>query len=244
MLKPFKFTHVLYEDGDALGFIFAIVSLLPVCVLAPARRVLAAPTDLFPTHSIVLVGLFTLFVSRRDFRTLALTVGLLVNEILNNVLKRLIAQPRPDLLVNQVHVADGVAVSGIAPGHGMPSAHAQFMAFLASAVTGWIWHRWFVCSRLRWAGTAAVHLALVATVMSRVYLGYHTPAQVAVGSVLGYAMGCLHVLLCELVLVPSVFPRLARTALARTLQCRDTSRVQNVLRVEYYAATSSSTGGR
>ncbi len=37
-----------------------------------------------------------MFISRRDLRTVALTVGLLLSESVNYVLKKLIRQPRPD----------------------------------------------------------------------------------------------------------------------------------------------------
>ena len=37
-----------------------------------------------------------MFLSRRDLRTVALVVGILMSESVNYVLKKLIRQPRPD----------------------------------------------------------------------------------------------------------------------------------------------------
>lgn len=44
----------------------------------------------------MLIGLFFMFLSRRDLRTVVLVAGLLMSEALNYVLKKLLRFPRPD----------------------------------------------------------------------------------------------------------------------------------------------------
>ncbi|KAA0170702.1 hypothetical protein FNF28_01246 [Cafeteria roenbergensis] len=77
-LEPFKFTHVVYQKGDLLGKLMALLSLAPIFIM---------------------VSYATLVASRRDLRTISLVVGQLLNELLNTALKHWIKQPRPVALV-------------------------------------------------------------------------------------------------------------------------------------------------
>jgi len=74
MQKSFSLTHVRYDEGDLLGLGLAIASLVPIAAI---------------------VSLSTIVAVRRDVRTISLLGGLCVNEVLNEVLKRVFKEPRP-----------------------------------------------------------------------------------------------------------------------------------------------------
>ena len=67
-------THVEYKEGDSLGKLFAIYSLLPLAIV---------------------IVFLTAFFFRRDLHTLTFGVGVIVNYAANTVLKKYIAEPRP-----------------------------------------------------------------------------------------------------------------------------------------------------
>lgn len=137
--------------------------------------------------------------------------------------------------MNQLHIADGVTVSGIAPGYGMPSAHAQFMAFLGVACVLWARDRWHVApiAKQFLAGVMAALWAV--TIYSRLHLVYHTFAQVAVGSLVGAVLGAQYHAVTERFVVPYLFPWIMRLRLAKACMLKDTSLVRNVLKVEHDA---------
>ena len=66
---------------------------------------------------VILICYFTLILSNRNMLVLYTLIGQFVNEILNIVLKKSFKQARPELYLGQ--------------GYGMPSSHAQFMAYVA-----------------------------------------------------------------------------------------------------------------
>ena len=150
--------------------------------------------------------------------------------------------PRRADVVNQLHIADGVAVSGIAPGYGMPSAHAQFMAFLAVASALWARDRWHVAPAVKQAFVGTMVALWALTIYSRLHLVYHTLAQVAVGSVVGALLGAAFHVAVERFAVPVVFPRVMRSPLAQLCMLKDTSLVHNVLQVEQDAYESARRG--
>jgi len=102
-------------------------------------------------------------------------------EALNFALKRLLKEERPKVMHGK--------------GYGMPSSHAQFVAFFSVSLG------LFLLGRHRPKGKSESHtplslgsriflsgLALVAAgtvALSRIYLSYHTPKQVAVGLLAG-----------------------------------------------------------
>ena len=82
--------------------------------------------------------------------------------------------------------------------------------------------------------TCTLHSVLLATAVgaSRVYLGEHSSAQVAVGSAVGAAVGVAWYALFCAVLRPLLLPLLEHP-LARYFYLRDASRVADALRQEY-----------
>lgn len=133
-------------------------------------------------------------------------------------------------------VVDAAAPDASAHGFGMPSNHAQFVAFGAAYVL------LFVTRRCKGAPTwerllaAVVAVALAgACAASRVYLGYHTTEQVLVGLVVGAGCGGAWFAFTEAVLVRR-FADWADTALARALRMRDCSWLPDVIEAEWRAA--------
>jgi len=102
-------------------------------------------------------------------------------EALNFALKRLLKQERP----KQMH----------GKGYGMPSSHAQFVAFFSISLTLFLLFRHIpkkatpshtplnLTARVGLSGLALANAGLVA--WSRIYLSYHTPKQVLVGCIAG-----------------------------------------------------------
>ena len=72
--KVFSLTYVLYEQGSVLSLLSALLALVP--------------------QSLVIV-MGTWGVATREIEPLLLLAGQVVSTVLNNVLKRIIQQPRP-----------------------------------------------------------------------------------------------------------------------------------------------------
>jgi dolichyldiphosphatase len=122
--KAFSLTYVTYDDGDVVGFLAAGVTLAPIFIM-----VMYASLILF----------------RREFHTLAMLVGQLINEISSVVLKEITehsfpelakrpeGKPRTDTYTSRV-LCFALSASDKTDS-GMPSSHAQFMFFFATYVT-------------------------------------------------------------------------------------------------------------
>ena len=106
-------------------------------------------------------------------------------EALNFALKRLLKEERP----KQMH----------GKGYGMPSSHAQFVAFFSISLTLFLLFRHVpkratpshtplsMLARVALSGVALANAGLVS--WSRIYLSYHTPKQVLVGCLAGAVTG-------------------------------------------------------
>lgn len=90
--------------------------------------------------------------------------------ISNTLLKWALAQPRPYYLTDQVRAMKATA------GLGMPSGHAHGVTAQWCALVYALRHRY-------WLGLACIFI--VSTGASRIYLGLHSPMQVAAGWTLG-----------------------------------------------------------
>ncbi|PNP48291.1 hypothetical protein TGAM01_v200629 [Trichoderma gamsii] len=130
----------------------------------------------------------TLIFSTREAEVCLAFAGQLACEALNFVLKRIIKEERPRLIHGK--------------GYGMPSSHAQFVAFwslslalfllvrhkpLSAQGKAKIWEGgrpWTLIERL--AVSLAGVVVAAATAWSRIYLNYHTTKQVAAGVTAGF----------------------------------------------------------
>ncbi|KAK7754907.1 hypothetical protein SLS62_003221 [Diatrype stigma] len=130
------------------------------------------------------VAYATLIWSTREVEVALMFAGQVACEVINLTLKRLIKEERPRRMNGR--------------GYGMPSSHAQFVAYFAVSIALFLLARhrppqphvrrrnhtpMSVLERALWS---LLGLAVAAAVgWSRVYLNYHTPRQVLVGSVAG-----------------------------------------------------------
>jgi len=199
---PLKMMHMEYLEGDKVGHMLAWFSMSPFFIFA---------------------GMITLILFRRDLHTITFTIGQLVNEVFNLILKRIIKEPRP-AVQHTVHLVQ----------HGMPSSHAQFIWFFSAYFVFFVIFRVVEDSHKWWkplVSGAAVALAAIVT-YSRVYLGYHTTAQVMWGSGIGIAGAGLWILLVQLILTP-LFPSIVASPIAEFFLVRDTTLIPNLLVFEY-----------
>ncbi|CZR60301.1 related to CAX4 protein [Phialocephala subalpina] len=123
----------------------------------------------------------TLIWSTREIEILLMFAGQMACEALNFLLKRILKEERPKRMHGK--------------GYGMPSSHAQFVAFFSISLTFFLLFRHVpkkaspshtplsLVARIGLSGLALLNAGLVA--WSRTYLSYHTPKQVWVGIVAG-----------------------------------------------------------
>ncbi|XP_074654900.1 dolichyldiphosphatase 1-like isoform X2 [Tubulanus polymorphus] len=204
-------THVEYPK-DFIGFVLAIISLTPICIL---------------------VGFGTLILFRRDLHTISYLIGLLLNEVVNWILKHLIQEYRP-LRQRETVFSE----------YGMPSSHAQFMWFYAVYLSFFLiirMHRnyHFVDELWKYAIGLVVYGLACTVGYSRIYLGYHSFSQVAVGALIGLTLGTIWFSTVHLVLTP-FFPVLASCSLGEFLMLRDSTLIPNVMWFEYTCSRSES----
>ncbi|KAL8567052.1 hypothetical protein ACOMHN_027481 [Nucella lapillus] len=208
--KSISLTHVEYIKGDVLGHLLAMSSLLPFCLG---------------------VSFVTLIVFRRDLHTISFFTGLVLDEAFNLVLKHLIQEERPNRDKQNLYTE-----------YGMPSSHSQFMSFFAIYMTFFIWIRVYrnysILDDL-WKVVVCVGSFFTAFIVaySRVYLEYHTPAQVVMGSLVGVVAGSLWFAFVQLVLTP-IFPHLASSPMGEFLMLRDSTLIPHVLWFEYTSSRS------
>ena len=157
----------------------------------------------------------TLIFATREAEIALMFAGQLGCEALNFLLKRLIKEERP----RRMH----------GKGYGMPSSHAQFVAFWSVSLA------LFLLVRHRPAHTASRHWSLVerlgvslvagavaaATAWSRTYLNYHTTRQVLVGSVAGVVIAVGWFVAVALLRHTGWLAWALQTPLARALRVRD-----------------------
>ncbi|KAJ1924854.1 hypothetical protein IWQ60_004932 [Tieghemiomyces parasiticus] len=133
----------------------------------------------------------TWLASRRELSVILMGAGQIFNEIINTVLKRAISQARPTGFLGK--------------GYGMPSSHAQFMAFFVVYAVLHLTH----FRQNIWKHLLAVGLTLagITVAYSRVYLGYHTSNQVLAGVAVGVILATLYFTFIRDVVRPSGFCR-------------------------------------
>lgn len=181
----------------------------------PVGKALAVAT-LAPI--ILLTQLGALVCVRRDWQTLCLLVGMLLGSVATDVLKELLQEPRPP----SCELSD----------FGMPSNHAQCMAFFSTFVTAYL-VRNVDCPALEKVFYSSSCIAATGVVgYSRVHLGYHTTSQVFAGAALGTALGLGWYAFYDKIL-RSFGPWVSRWSLARWFKMRDYSHIRNIQLFEY-----------
>ena len=169
--KAFSLTYVVYEESDPLGPIYALLSLAPPFCCC---------------------SLVTQIIVERDLRAAFLLCGLLTTSGLCTILKSILRQPRP-MMTRSTFILPQSETGG------MPSNHSSFVAFASTFSLCFAIYRCrnmqgptlWVRRTKRWLPPAFVSTVALGCCYSRIHLGYHTPAQVAVGAVLGCCMGMI-----------------------------------------------------
>eukprot|EP00741_Cyanophora_paradoxa_P006753 tig00001038_g6531.t1 len=178
---------------------------------------LLAYVSLLPIALVVATA--TWCVARRELLAAFFLAGILASEALNLSLKAFFAEARPK----------GSDREGV--DYGMPSDHAQLSFFAASFFVLYICGRSHAHSAAWKAASSAAAIGVAAAVCwSRVYLLYHSVAQVLVGAAVGAAFGSawfglLHV-------VRPYFVQIERWRICEWLCVKDTSHIPNVLQFE------------
>ncbi|KAA8516526.1 hypothetical protein F0562_016968 [Nyssa sinensis] len=202
-LKAVTLTHVRYQKGDQFGHFLAWVSLVPVFIS--------------------LGGFVSHFMFRREIQGMFFYLGLIISQFVNEFIKTTVEQARPETC----------ALLETCDSQGWPSSHSQYMFFFATYFTLLTYYRIGVLSRKQmWiAGLVVWSLALL-TMHSRVYLGYHTVAQVFAGATLGVVLGAVWFWVVNS-LLKKYFPVIEESAFGRMFYVKDTSHIPNVLKFEY-----------
>ncbi|XP_071709817.1 lipid phosphate phosphatase gamma-like [Rutidosis leptorrhynchoides] len=202
-LRAVTLTHVRYFKGDQLGHFLAWISLVPVFI--------------------TLGGFISHFLFRRELQGMFFAFGLLISQFINELVKTSVQQARPETCV-MLEMCDS---------HGWPSSHSQYMFFFATYFTLLTYKKIGILFRKQMllVGIVVWPLALL-TMYSRVYLGYHTVAQVFAGAGLGAVLGGGWFWVVNSVL-RGVFPLIEESFFGRWFYVKDTSHIPNLLKFEY-----------
>ncbi|KAM1409041.1 hypothetical protein ACFX2I_009484 [Malus domestica] len=184
-LKAVTLTHVRYQRGDPLGHFLAWISLIPVFIS--------------------LGGFVCHFFFRRELQGMFFAVGLLISQVINELIKDFFQQARPETC----------ALLEMCDSHGWPSSHSQYMFFFATYFTLLTYKGIGLSDTTnKWAVIFPPWVLALLTMYSRVYLGYHTVAQVFAGSALGVFLGAVWFWVVNSVLYPS-FPMIEESWFGR-----------------------------
>jgi dolichyldiphosphatase len=208
-LKAVTLTLVRYQKGDQVGHILAWVSLIPVFIS--------------------LGGFLTHFIFRRELHGMFFALGLLISQFINGIIKTFVKQARPETC----------ALLDMCDSLGWPSSHAQYMFFFAVYFT-LLTLDGIGLSEIKnnWAVNFFPWSLAVLTMYSRVYLGYHTFAQVFAGAVLGFFLGAGWYWVVTNV-ISEYFPMIEESMFGRMFYVKDTSHIRNVLKFEYENARAA-----
>uniref|UniRef100_A0A2P2J5N4 Lipid phosphate phosphatase gammaic n=1 Tax=Rhizophora mucronata TaxID=61149 RepID=A0A2P2J5N4_RHIMU len=202
-LKAVTLTHVRYQKGDRLGQFLAWVSLVPVFIS--------------------LGGFVSHFMFRRELQGMFFAIGLLISQFINELIKKSVQQARPETC----------ALLEMCDSHGWPSSHSQYMFFFATYLT-LLTIKGLGLSEIRnnWVANFLPWSLAVLTMYSRVYLGYHTVAQVFAGATLGILLGAAWFWVVNSAIY-DYFPVIEESKFGRMFYVKDTSHISNVFKFEY-----------
>ena len=205
--RTFTLTHVDYPDGDLFAKVMAVLSLAPI---------------------VVVIVHITVFACKRDLHTFFYGIGTILNGIINFVLKQIIKEPRPSA---PIKIRDSTKLF---EEYGMPSSHSQFMWFVSTYMTIFVFvrlrHQESLLIKTLWCGACVALSFFVA--YGRVYLHYHTWWQVTCGCALGSVLATLWFCVVHYLLTP-LFPWVTSLKLCEYLMIRDYSTIPNVMWFDY-----------
>ncbi|KAL5967418.1 Dolichyldiphosphatase 1 [Taenia solium] len=206
--KPIE-TFLVLHKRDVFGRIAAWISQIPL---------------------IVVFSVLCLVFFHRDLHTIFYAVGMLANEVICKVSKKIIRIPRPP-----------THPKSLVSSYGMPSNHATFMFFMVAYFSLFIKYR---LSPRHYSSFARCFTVLflffisVITCYTRVYLEFHYVDQVCIGALFGSILGCLWFYVVQVILTP-LFPRIVESKIGRTLMLQDFTHIPNIFTFEYNAVKAS-----
>ncbi|PPJ57062.1 hypothetical protein CBER1_00535 [Cercospora berteroae] len=176
-LTSLSLTHVRYDPNDVYSWISAHLALVPQALM---------------------ISYVTLLWATREIEVLIMFAGQLGCEALNFVLKRYLREARPTGKdIEEIH---DVAMTE-QRGYGMPSSHAQYVAFFSVYLSLFLLLRHDPVNHPNassthiptpfWQRLGLAVLSIIsagAVAHSRIYLNYHSPKQVYAGCAAG--AGC------------------------------------------------------
>ncbi|VDK39117.1 unnamed protein product [Taenia asiatica] len=166
----------------------------------------------------------------RDLHTIFYAVGMLANEAICKISKKIIRIPRPP-----------THPQSLVSSYGMPSNHATFMFFMMAYFSLFIKFRLSPRHYSTFARCFTVlflFLISVITCYTRVYLEFHYVDQVCIGALVGSILGCLWFYVVQVILTP-LFPRIVESKIGRTLMLQDFTHIPNIFTFEYNAVRAS-----
>ncbi|KAL5711388.1 dolichyldiphosphatase [Ranunculus cassubicifolius] len=202
-LKAVTLTHVRYERGDQLGHFLAWISLIPVFISLGG----------FTCH----------FLFRRELQGILFAIGLLISQFINQIVKSSVQQDRPEYCI----------ILEMCDSHGWPSSHSQYMFFFSIYFTLLTYKGIGLSSNLqKWVVGFAPWPVAILTMVSRVYLGYHSLSQVFAGAALGFFLGVAWFRIVNEYFI-CYFPMIEESWFGRTFYVKDSSHIANVMKFEY-----------
>ncbi|KAI8852222.1 phosphatidic acid phosphatase type 2/haloperoxidase, partial [Chytridium lagenaria] len=175
----------------------------------------------------LIVSYTTLIIARRDAVIVLMLLGQLLNELTNYMAKKAIKQPRP--------------TNYLGKGYGMPSSHAQFMAFFAV----FLMSHYYISSIQKHAIALLTTFIALSVAYSRIHLNYHTTPQVIAGYICGTLFGLTWFIICEVILHPAIKKsEVMEWNAVRWLCIRDTRWIGDVTRCEYEAVVRELKAGK
>ncbi|VDD77216.1 unnamed protein product [Mesocestoides corti] len=127
--------------------------------------------------------------------------------------------------------------------HGMPSNHAQFMFFMLTYFTLFVYFRLsprHYPSYIRYFFVIFLASVSIVTCFTRIHLEYHYFGQISVGALLGAILGSTWFYIVHVLLTPH-FPWIVESKIGRALMLQDFTHIPNVFTFEYNAARSHRT---
>lgn len=120
---------------------------------------------------------------------LILVVIISLGDIMGNILKEILQQPRPCANLHGIVREPGIVGVNPCKGniHGMPSNHAINFFVLTT----------YICYMVRsYLGCLTLLAITILVCISRIYLAKHYPSQVMIGAMLGISLGLISAWLC------------------------------------------------
>ncbi|KAG9325867.1 hypothetical protein KVV02_006861 [Mortierella alpina] len=199
-LTSVSLTHVQFAQGDLISQFFAYVTLSPLALVC---------------------GYVAIIITSRDIKPAVMFAGQLANEVVNQILKRLVKEARP--------------TEYLGDGYGMPSSHSQFMAYFATYTIILMYRRGVLPGAIIPHAVSVLVVVWAALVVySRVHLYYHTWQQVVAGTICGIIFALSYYFIANKFLrTTGLFEWIVDHPWSRELHVRDTDSIPDLAKFDW-----------